>query len=376
MIYNLRFRGCRKGELALRTVSLYIEADNPATAVRKVFALYDSIAGGVPAIRVISVPDDTPLSFNDSSADWDTDNRRAPVVGTDVSDLVRLQRTESKPVLGEFPPGILQTVDGVQLVPGEQWALVSNRSDQATIDEAPEPVPESQRDTRIEIHPGVKPEVAAQLAGRYPGLKPADEHVFAEVAEPEPALITCAHCGIQYPRGLYTSCPTDHTKVAQDASRTEVVDSRTDPRSNPDWDTQTRKYEGITHERSFGFLDWKGVALAVVLLLGGGFGWLWSKWREPPKVLLPVPASTLDARTRAAREKVKRDLEYVASHPEAVREEITSRMVNEEAALADHREAITKCQKEHRIPVMGFNYDVICLEAQDVAWAHHSNNAP
>jgi hypothetical protein len=51
-------------------------------------------------------------------------------------------------------------------------------------------------------------------------------------------------------------------------------------------------------------------------------------------------------------------------------------MVSEEAALAEHRTAIDKCRKEHRIPVMGFNYDVVCLEAQDVAWTHHSEKAP
>lgn len=70
--------------------------------------------------------------------------------------------------------------------------------------------------------------------------------------------------------------------------------------------------------------------------------------------------------------------QYKQLHPEqsvkvarapAVEKKLPKDIIEDDPALRAHWDAINRCKHEGNVPVMGYNYSVICLNKATVAWA-------
>jgi len=67
---------------------------------------------------------------------------------------------------------------------------------------------------------------------------------------------------------------------------------------------------------------------------------------------------------------------YVRAHPEkrevpppvATVKKLPKEVIDDDPALRNHWDAINRCKHEGNVPVMGYNYAVVCLHKPVVAW--------
>jgi len=67
---------------------------------------------------------------------------------------------------------------------------------------------------------------------------------------------------------------------------------------------------------------------------------------------------------------------YVKAHPDkqqvsppvATAKKLPKEVIDDDPALRNHWDAINRCKHEGNVPVMGYNYAVVCLHKPVVAW--------